>query len=80
MSDLKTKNSEKAIKALNENATVNKIVLLLNGNTMETNISILRWAESVLKSNSITNVTADLLEKNLAQHKKNLEEEFNLVL
>ncbi|MNG34337.1 hypothetical protein D3C84_1207960 [compost metagenome] len=80
MSDYKTKQIEKVNKVLNDKVTVNKIAILLNGNTIDTNIRILRWVESVLKVNSVTIVTLEILEKNLTQHKKNLEEEFNLVL
>lgn len=80
MTDYKTRQIEDAKNSLSHNETANKIVLLLNGNSFKDNTSILRWVESILKDNSISNLTEKELESKLAKHKKDLEEEYNITI
>jgi len=80
MSDYKTRIIEDAKNSLSYNETANKIVFLLNGKSFKESTSILRWAESILKDNSISNLTEKELESKLDKHKKDLEEEYNITI
>ncbi|MFV8364721.1 hypothetical protein ACNQGO_15280 [Flavobacterium sp. ZT3P35] len=77
MSDTyKIKQQETAKKLLAENITVNKILLLLNGNSVSYNRSIIRNVETVLRDNSVINITEEFLEDKHTEFKKYLEEEY----
>ena len=79
MSDTyKIKQQETAKKLLAENITVNKILLLLNGNSVSDNRSIIRNVETVLRDNSVINITEEFLEDKHTEFKKYLEEEYRL--
>ena len=79
MSDTyKIKQQETAKKLLAENITVNKILLLLNGNSVSYNRSIIRNVETVLRDNSVINITEEFLEDKHTEFKKYLEEEYGL--
>lgn len=72
----KIQQQETAKKLLAENVTVNKILLLLNGNSMSDNRSIIRNVETVLRDNSVINITENFLESKHAEFKKYLEQEY----
>ena len=74
----KIQQQETAKKLLAENVTVNKILLLLNGNSMSDNRSIIRNVETVLRDNSVINITEEFLENKHIQYEKYLEEEYRL--
>ena len=74
----KIKQQETAKKLLAENITVNKILLLLNGNSVSDNRSIIRNVETVLRDNSVINITEEFLEDKHTEFKKYLEEEYRL--
>jgi hypothetical protein len=74
----KIQQQETAKKLLAENVTVNKILLLLNGNSMSDNRSIIRNVETVLRDNSVINITEEFLENKHIQYGKYLEEEYRL--
>ena len=79
MSDTyKIKQQETTQKLLAENITVNKILLLLNGNSVSDNRSIIRNVETVLRDNSVINITEEFLEDKHTEFKKYLEEEYRL--
>ena len=81
MSDnYKIKQQETANKLLAENITVNKILLLLNGNSVSDNRSIIRNVECVLRDNSVINITEDFLESKRTKFKKYLEQEYRVNL
>lgn len=81
MSDTyKIKQQETAKKLLAENITVNKILLLLNGNSVSDNRSIIRNVETVLRDNSVINITEDFLDSKHTELKKYLEEEYRVNL
>jgi agmatine/peptidylarginine deiminase len=81
MSDTyKIKQQETANKLLAENITVNKILLLLNGNSVSDNRSIIRNVECVLRDNSVINITEDFLESKHTKFKKYLEQEYRVNL
>lgn len=81
MSDTyKTKQQETAKKLLAENITVNKILLLLNGNSISDNRSIIRNVECVLRDNSVITITEDFLQNKHTEFKKHLEEEYRVSL
>jgi hypothetical protein len=74
----KIKQQEEAKKLLAENIIANKILLLLNGNSISENRSIIRSVESVLRNNSVINITEDFLENEHKQYEKYIEEEYRL--
>jgi hypothetical protein len=79
MSDrYKIKQQEEATKLLAENIIANKILLLLNGNSISDNRSIIRRVEGVLRDNSVINITEGLLKNKHIQYEKYIEEEYRL--
>jgi hypothetical protein len=74
----KIQQQETAKKLLAENITVNKILLLLNGNSISDNRSIIRNVENVLRDNSVINITEEFLGNKHIQYGKYLEEEYRL--
>lgn len=74
----KIEQQKKANKLLAENITVNKILLLLNNNSLSDNLLIVRNVEHVLRDNSVMNITEEFLNNKHTQYEKYIEEEYRL--
>ena len=74
----KIEQQKKANKLLAENITVNKILLLLNNNSLSDNLLIVRNVEHVLRDNSVMNITEEFLNNKHTQSEKYIEEEYRL--
>ena len=78
MEDWKKRAQEKVNKLIAEDIIKNKILLLLNGNSITDNRSILRDVEFVLRDQSIINIQEEHLKLSHEKYIKYLEEEYRL--
>lgn len=61
-------------KSIKQNEIANQIALILNGNSLQDNMSILRSVKYVLKKHSFINTSKDVLEKEHATFKAGMRD------
>lgn len=59
--------------ALKQDELANKMVLLLNGNTVEFNVKVIKSLTRKLEAHSLLNISEDMLKKNRDQLIKDFE-------